>query len=44
MEKDWGLLGFLVLSLCFLVSTGQNIGRVRIYYEIISKFIFYSDC
>uniref|UniRef100_A0A8C1VBA8 Si:ch211-62a1.3 n=2 Tax=Cyprinus carpio TaxID=7962 RepID=A0A8C1VBA8_CYPCA len=25
MEKEWGLLGFLVLSLCFLVSNGQNI-------------------
>ncbi|XP_016298693.1 collagen alpha-4(VI) chain-like [Sinocyclocheilus anshuiensis] len=25
MEKEWRLLGFLVLSLCFLVSNGQNI-------------------
>ncbi|XP_016101724.1 collagen alpha-4(VI) chain-like [Sinocyclocheilus grahami] len=25
MEKEWGLLGFLVLSLSFLVSNGQNI-------------------
>ncbi|XP_026114550.1 collagen alpha-6(VI) chain-like [Carassius auratus] len=25
MEKEWGLLRFLVLSSCFLVSNGQNI-------------------
>ncbi|KAF4106106.1 hypothetical protein G5714_013768 [Onychostoma macrolepis] len=40
MEKDWGLLGFLVLSLCFLVSSGQNI---ECTHETVADIVFLVD-
>uniref|UniRef100_A0A8C1ILU5 Si:ch211-62a1.3 n=1 Tax=Cyprinus carpio TaxID=7962 RepID=A0A8C1ILU5_CYPCA len=40
MEKQWGLLGFLVLSLCFLVSNGQNIACAQ---TTVADIVFLVD-
>ncbi|KAF4106105.1 collagen alpha-6(VI) chain-like [Onychostoma macrolepis] len=40
MGKEWGLLGFLVLSLCFLVSNGQNIVCTQ---ETMADIVFLVD-
>ncbi|XP_077052973.1 collagen alpha-4(VI) chain-like [Siphateles boraxobius] len=40
MEKDWGLLGFLVLSLCCLVSNGQQLVCTR---ETVADIVFLVD-
>ncbi|XP_056106602.1 collagen alpha-6(VI) chain [Rhinichthys klamathensis goyatoka] len=40
MEKDWGLLGFLVLSLCFLVSNGQQLVCTP---ETVADIVFLVD-
>ncbi|XP_016101722.1 collagen alpha-4(VI) chain-like, partial [Sinocyclocheilus grahami] len=40
MEKEWGLLDFLVLSLCFLVSNGQNIVCTQ---ETVADIVFLVD-
>ncbi|CAM4727873.1 unnamed protein product [Leuciscus chuanchicus] len=40
MEKDWGFLGFLVLSLCFLVSNGQQLVCTR---ETVADIVFLVD-
>ncbi|XP_043111994.1 collagen alpha-3(VI) chain [Puntigrus tetrazona] len=40
MEKDWGLLGFLFFSLCFLFSNGQNIECTQ---ETVADIVFLVD-